>query len=76
MAGIGLRAIDTLDPATTPKLQYPMLLYWLEGNNQDCVLRPVAQIVAGGYVESTSIATGNDAGLTRCIILLPDPTAL
>lgn len=76
VAGIGLRAIDTLDPATTPKLQYPMLLYWLDGNNQDCVLRPVAQIVTGGYVESTAIATSNDAGLTRCIILLPNPTAL
>ena len=76
VAGIGLRAIDTLDPATTPKIQYPMLHYWLDGNNQDCVLRPIAQSVSGGYVESAAAFSANDAGLTRCIVLLPDPNAL
>ena len=75
-AGLGLRAIDTLDPATTPKTMYPMLHYWLNGNNQDCVLRPVGIAVSGGYAQTTAINSGNDSGLTHCVILLPDPANL
>lgn len=75
-AGISLRAYDTLDPSTTPKVQYPMLHYWLNGNNQDCVLRPVAQPVSGGYVQATTTYTLNESGLTHCAIILPDPATL
>ncbi|MES2876119.1 MAG: type II secretion system protein [Patescibacteria group bacterium] len=76
VVGISLRAQDTLDPAGTPKIQYPMLQYWLHGTNQDCVLRPVAQSVAGGYVQGTATSTGNQGPATLCVILLPDPASL
>lgn len=77
VAGISVRAYDTLDPAGTPKLSYPMLHYWLEGVNQDCGLRPVAQSVSGGYVIGATVSTSaNDGGATRCVIILPDPNAL
>jgi prepilin-type N-terminal cleavage/methylation domain-containing protein len=77
-AGISLRSIDTLDPGTPEaKTTYPFLYYWLNGTNQDCVLRPVAAVVSGGYSASTAINTmANEGGLTRCMILLPDPAAL
>jgi prepilin-type N-terminal cleavage/methylation domain-containing protein len=79
-AGISIRSVDALDP-TTPneKLQYPFLYYWLEGINQDCVLRPVAVPVTGGYTTGAAgvISTvANEGGLTRCMILLPDPARL
>lgn len=77
VSGISLRSYDSLDPGTpSVKTQYPMLHFWLEGNNQDCILRPVAQQVAGGYTISSSPFTVNDGVATRCVILLPDPNGL
>lgn len=77
-AGISLRSVDALDPGTpNQKLIYPFLYYWLKGPDQDCVLRPVAAIVTGGYTTGTGISTlANEGGHTRCMILLPDPAAL
>lgn len=75
-SGISLRAIDALDPAGANKTLYPMLWYWLDGNNQDCVLRPVASSVSGGYQQTTAVNSGNQGSSTTCIILLPDPSAL
>lgn len=77
-AGISLRSVDALvDTSTgTSQAQYPFLYYWLRGTNQDCVLRPVAVSVSGGYATSTASSTTNDGSLTRCMILLPDPLAL
>lgn len=76
VTGISIRAHDTLDPATTPQIQYPMLWYWLYGTSQDCVLRPVAQPVAGGYQQTTSTFSVNDGNYTRCVILLTAPGSL
>ncbi len=76
VTGISIRAHDTLDPATTPQIQYPMLWYWLHGTSQDCVLRPVAQPVAGGYQLTSSIFSVNDGSYTRCVIILPSPASL
>lgn len=76
VTGISIRAHDTLDPATTPQIQYPMLWYWLHGTSQDCVLRPVAQPVAGGYQLTTNTFSVNDGNYTRCVIILPSPTSL
>jgi len=76
-AGISLRAYDTLDPSgSSPKTTYPFLHYWLAGNNQDCVLRPVAQPVSGGYTASAFSYTSNVGPLTYCVIILPDPGVL
>ncbi|MNH50283.1 Fimbrial protein precursor [compost metagenome] len=77
-AGISLRSVDPLDPGTpNEKTLYPFLYYWLRGANQDCVLRPVATIVTGGYTSGSAINTlSNEGGLTRCMILLPDPAGL
>lgn len=77
-AGISLRSVDPLDPGTpNEKTLYPFLYYWLRGTDQDCVLRPVATIVTGGYTKGSAINTlANEGGLTRCMILLPDPAAL
>lgn len=76
--GISLRSIDALVDvaAGTSKAQYPFLYYWLRGNNQDCVLRPVAVAATGGYAVGTGVNTQNEGVLTRCMILLPDPSDL
>lgn len=77
VAGISVRSYDASNPGTAEaKTQHPMLHYWLEGNNQDCILRPVMQYVSGGLAVSTNTFTANDAGLTRCVILLPHPTEI
>lgn len=77
VAGISVRSHDHLDPSTPQEKQYyRMLHYWLAGNNQDCGLRPVAQAVTGGWTASNAAYTANDGGLTRCVILLPDPAAV
>jgi prepilin-type N-terminal cleavage/methylation domain-containing protein len=77
-AGISMRSVDALDPGTAnEKLLYPFLYYWLKGTNQDCVLRPVAAVISGGYTTATTPNTiSNEGGLTRCMILMPDPSAL
>jgi prepilin-type N-terminal cleavage/methylation domain-containing protein len=76
-AGISIRASETLVDATNGnKANYPTLLYWLNGNNQDCGLRPVTIPVSGGIGLSSAINSGNDGFLTQCRIALPDPSSL
>lgn len=76
-AGIGLRASEALDPSGANKPNYPTLLYWLNGNNQDCVLRPITILVTGGIaVAPNAISSGNEGLLTQCRIALPDPAGL
>lgn len=77
--GISLRAQDKLDPGTAnEKLNYPFLYFFLAGTNQDCVLRPIAVNVTGGYSVSNTVINSvpNEGGITRCMIALPDPTSL
>lgn len=72
--GISLRTVDTLDPLGVPKTDYPMLIYWLEGNDQDCVLRPLVKSVSGGYEIDNNISYSlNEGPSTRCIVAMPDP---
>lgn len=76
-AGISLRAIDTLDPSgSSPKTSYPMLFYWLYGAGKDCVLRPVAKDVGGGFGQTSEVNSASSGLTTLCIILLPDPATL
>lgn len=75
--GISLRALETLDPTGAAITNYPTLIYWLTGNNQDCVLRPVTVVVTGGIATSSSATFSyNDGPSTFCRIALPDPGAL
>jgi prepilin-type N-terminal cleavage/methylation domain-containing protein len=76
VAGISVRSAETLDPAGTPKLLYPMLYYWLLGANQDCTLRPVLAPVTGGYQQTSANFTSSSTAGTLCIIALPDPANL
>jgi prepilin-type N-terminal cleavage/methylation domain-containing protein len=75
VVGISMRSHDTLDA----KPNYRLLYYWLQGANQDCVLRPVAKIVSNGVWStgaSTDINTVSDGTMTRCVIPLPDPASV
>lgn len=77
VAGLSIRSYETSNPGTAEaKTQHPMLHYWMEGNDQDCILRPVMQYVSGGLTPSTNSFTANDAGLTRCVILMPHPSEI
>ena len=77
VAGISIRASDTVNIGGSDKPNYPTLLYWLDGNNQDCVLRPIVLYVGSGYTTSpTAINSGNDGNLTQCRVALPDPAGL
>lgn len=76
-AGVSLRQADTLDPTGANIASYPTLWYYLDGNNQDCVLRPVVRIVSGGItIDPTATYTSIDGKTTICRIALPDPTSL
>ncbi len=68
--GISLRSHDTFNDGVS-KQYYPMIRYWLEGNNQDCVLKPLAVQSGGIYIPSTGINSGNAGSSTTCSILLP-----
>lgn len=70
--GISIRAVETLNPTSDNIANYPTLLYWLKGVNQDCVLRPVTVGVTGGIATSTDINSGIDGGTTMCRIAMPD----
>lgn len=75
--GISLRALEVLDPTGAAIANYPTLIYWLSGNNQDCVLRPVTVVVTGGLAISNSTTFSyNDGPSTFCRIALPDPGGL
>jgi prepilin-type N-terminal cleavage/methylation domain-containing protein len=75
--GISLRALETLDPTGAAIANYPTLIYWLSGNNQDCALKPVTVVVTGGIaISDTTKFSYNDGPSTFCRIALPDPGAL
>lgn len=72
--GVSLRQSDILDPTGQNEADYPTLWFYLEGTNQDCVLRPVAKLVTGGItIDTTATYSYNDSGMTVCRIALPDP---
>jgi prepilin-type N-terminal cleavage/methylation domain-containing protein len=74
--GISLRALETLDPTGAAITNYPTLIYWLSGNNQDCGLKPVTIAVSGGLaVSDTAKFSANDGPSTYCRIALPDPAS-
>lgn len=75
--GYSIRAGDTiLRTDGTAVAKYPTLLYWLEGNNQDCVLRPVVVSSPALQVSDTASFTYNDGASTFCRIALPEPATL
>jgi hypothetical protein len=72
-----LRASDTYDPSGENITTYPTLIFFLEGANQDCVLRPLATGYGGGnFTKATGINSYSGASGTGCRIMLPDPTKL
>ncbi len=76
-SGISFRNADTLDPTGTPVVNYPVLLYFLEGTNQDCVLRPIALTVTGGIqIDQLATNSGNLGPTTFCRIALTNPNQL
>src|SRR5690606_32457113 len=53
-SGMLFRAMDTFDPSGENVEDYPTLIYFLEGANQDCVLRPLATAYGGGNFTETN----------------------
>ncbi len=75
--GISLRALDTLERDGVSKPYYPMLVYWLEGRDQDCILRPLVVAKESGYVIDKQAKNSGAAGSnTACRIALLDPARL
>jgi len=79
VAGTGMlmRAFDTNTTASVAG--YPTLMFFLDGPNQDCILRPLASSYGGGnftVLGSSSINSYSGATGTGCRIVLPDPTKL
>lgn len=76
--GLSLRAFDKLDPLTSnEKTLYPMMHYWLYGQNKDCGIKPVLNRVTGGFSSTDNVTfTNNDGAFTHCVIQLPDPENL
>jgi len=72
--GVSLRQSDILDPTGQNEANYPTLWYYLDGTNQDCVLRPLIKVISGGItIDPTATSTTNDATTTVCRVALPDP---
>ncbi len=71
---ISLRSTDAINGVAN----YPALIYVLEGNNQDCILRPIVPGITGVANVDTTGATssGNIGPNTACRIALPDPSTL
>ena len=53
---------------------YPMLVYYLEGANQDCGLQPI--IDSSRSSTSGAINTSGTSSMTSCLVKLPDPSSL
>lgn len=74
-SGVSLRQVDILDPTGANIADYPTLWYYLEGTNQDCVLRPVVKAISGGItIDTAASSTVNDGTTTVCRVALSDPT--
>lgn len=75
-SGMLFRASDTYDPTGENVATYPTLIFFLEGADQDCVLRPLATAYGGGnFVKATGKNSASDIG-TACRVMLPDPRNL
>lgn len=70
--GFSVRALETYDPSGENIANQPTLRYFLEGANQDCVLRPVLTGTST-YVVTTNPYSGSTTTATACIIKLPTP---
>lgn len=75
-SGMLFRAADIYDSAGENVANYPTLLFFLEGVDQDCVLRPLTTAYAGGnFVKTAGKNSFSDVG-TACRVMLPDPRNL
>lgn len=75
-SGMLLRASDIYDPTGENVANYPTLIFFLEGANQDCVLRPLATNYAGGnFTEAAGKNSYSNVG-TGCRVMLHDPRSL
>lgn len=75
VVGISVRSYDTLDPSTPEaKIRYPMLIYYLYGNNADCGVTGVVSQVTGGYSSTANVRyTSNVGAFTHCVVMIPSP---
>lgn len=73
-SGMLFRAYDTY--TETGVTSYPTLIFFLEGSDQDCVLRPLATNGLGGNFTSTTAKNSSSSVGTACRVILPDPTNL
>ena len=75
-SGMLFRA-DTYDPTGENITNYPTLIFFLEGSNQDCVLQPLVNAGLGGNFTKTTSKNSYPLPLgTACRVMLPDPTKL
>lgn len=75
-SGMLFRAYDTYDPTGENVANYPTLIFFLEGPDQDCILRPLTTTYAGGnFTEATGKNSYSSVG-TACRVMLPDPRNL
>jgi prepilin-type N-terminal cleavage/methylation domain-containing protein len=75
-SGMLFRAYDTFDPTGENVANYPTLIFFLEGPDQDCVLRPLATAYGGGnFTETTAKNSYSNIG-TACRVMLPNPRSL
>jgi len=73
--GILLRT-ETYDPTGENIPNVPTIIYFLDGANQDCVLRPLVTPYQGGdFVKTTAKNSYTDIG-TACRVMLDDPAKL
>ena len=75
-SGMLFRSADIYDPTGENVANYPTLIFFLEGADQDCALRPLATAYGGGnFTKATGINSGSSIG-TACRVILPDPRNL
>lgn len=75
-SGMLFRAQDIYDISGENVANYPTLIFFLEGADQDCVLRPLATAYGGGnFTKATGKNSHSDIG-TACRVMLRDPRTL
>ncbi len=75
-SGMLFRAVDAYDPEGENITNYPTLIFFLEGADQDCILRPLAVPSTGGnFTQTTAKNSYSNIG-TACRVILPDPRTL
>lgn len=77
LKGLGmLYRTDTYDPTGANIPNVPTLIYFLDGQNQDCGVGPlVTPYGGGGFVATTGKNSFSDVG-TACRVMFDDPTKL